>query len=243
MQRIRKQFGAAFADALAKCPTLVADLQVLRQHGVRIRKVGGHCQAYSNHFTKSIYIGSKCNMTYQLVGLGHEKVHVLDSPTPNPVPGKTGRREFIDMCLNAETDAIVHEVQIVSELLAAGYKVDSHSLSWYRRFKRGGRFAIRKAIEEAVTSNTGEKYPEYYGGWYDEAVKPKDRLPFHRLQGERFAMGTTPGLPLDRLPNLQRPIARKTVAGGRDLCPRFCPTCQELDEVSIHLPKPGESAR
>jgi len=241
MQRIRRQFGAAFAGALAKCPTLVADLKALRQHGVKIRKVGGHCQAYSNYFTKSIYIGAKCNLTYQLVALGHEKVHVLDSPTPNPLPGKTGRREFIDFCLNAETDAIVHEVQIVSELLAAGYKVDSHSMSWYRRFKRGGRVAIRKAIEEAVTSNTGDKYPEYYGDWYDETVKPKDRLPFHRLHGG-FAMATTPGLPL-ALPALPRRRGNKTAAGGRYLCPRFSPTCQQPEEVSIRLPQAGPRSR
>lgn len=243
MQRIRKQFGATFADALAKCPTLVADLVALRQAGVKIRKVGGHCQAYSNHFTKTIHIGTKCNLTYQLVALGHEKVHVLDSPTPHPVPGKTGRQAFIDMCLNAETDSIVHEVQIVAELLAAGYKVDAHSMTWYRRFKRGGRAAIRKAIEEAVTSNTGEKYPEYYGGWYDEAVKPKDRLPFHRLHSGSRATGKTPGLSLDRVSAALGSTARKAVDSGRDRCPRFCPTCEEPEEVTLHLPKPGGSLR
>ena len=111
-------------------------------------------------------------------------------------------------------------------------------MPWYRRFKRGGRAAIRKAIEEAVTSNTGEKYPEYYGGWYDEAVKPKDRLPFHRLLGG----GRAPGFTLD-VPGELRVTSRTAVDSGRDLCPRFCPTCHEPEEVKLNLPKPGRSSR
>src|SRR4051812_3265671 len=120
MQRIKKQFGKSFADAIAKCPTLLADLQQIRANGVKIRKIGGHCQAYSMTPKKTIYIGSKCPLSYQLISLAHEKVHVLVSPTPNPVPGRTSRKAFIDMCLNAETDCIEHEVIVVGELLAAG---------------------------------------------------------------------------------------------------------------------------
>jgi hypothetical protein len=163
--------------ALSQCPTLVQDVADLRAAGVRIRRVGGHCQAYSMRKRMTIYIGSKCKLSYQLISLGHEKIHVLVSPTDDPVPGVTGRQAFIDSCLESETDSIVHEVIIVGELLAAGYPVDDHSMKWYRRFQKGGRAAVRKAIAEAFTSNTGERYPEYYGGWYDEAIKPKDRLP------------------------------------------------------------------
>jgi hypothetical protein len=229
MQRIRKQFGDKFADALAKCPTLVADLAELRRHGVKIRKVTGHCQAYSNHFHKTIHIGSRCGLTYKLVALAHEKVHVLDSVTPHPLPGKTGRQEFIDMCLNAETDAIVHEVQVVAELIAAGYRVDAHSMKWYRRFQRGGRVAVRKAIESAVTSNTGESYPEYYGAWYDEVVKPQFRLPQHRLHGSGVQAGRTITLPSFDLSLAHRPPHR-----GQGPCPRFRPFCPE---PAIHLDK------
>lgn len=181
MKAFRKQFGRKFADALSKCPTLVADLAEIRSKGVKIRKVGGHCQAYSMLKRMTIYIGSKCKLSYALIALAHEKVHLLVSPTPNPTPRVSSRQAFIEMCLEAETDAIVHEVQVVQELLDAGIKVDAHSMKWYRRFKRGGRNAIRAAMNEAITSNTGEKYPEYYGGWYDEVVKPKDRLPFRQL--------------------------------------------------------------
>jgi hypothetical protein len=226
MQRIKKQFGNSFADAIAKCPTLLADLQQIRANGVKIRKVGGHCQAYSMTQKKTIYIGSKCSLSYQLISLAHEKVHVLVSPTPNPVPGRTSRKAFIEMCLNAETDCIEHEVIVVGELLAAGYKVDEHSMSWYRRHQKGGRAAIRAAIEAAVTSNTGEKYPEYYGGWYDEAVKPKDRLAL-RASG-RGSRHTHPVLeiPVIRV-NLQPPPSNT-----RDRCPRFLPS---ICETPVHV--------
>jgi hypothetical protein len=226
MQRIRKQFGKAFADAIALCPTLQADLQQIRANGVKIRKVGGHCQAYSMTLKKTIYIGSKCSLSYQLISLAHEKVHVLVSPTPNPVPGRTSRKAFIDMCLEAETDCIEHEVIVVGELLAAGIKVDAHSMKWYRLHQQGGRAAIRAAIEKAVTSNTGEAYPEYYGGWYDEAVKPKDRLALHASQ--RRSRKGPPGLdiPVIRVNQQSAPPAE------RNCCARFLPN---ICETPVHV--------
>lgn len=229
MKLIRRQFGDKFADALAKSPTLVADLELLRAADVKIRKVGGHCQAYSMYKKKSIYIGSKCNISYQLIALGHEKVHVLDRITPDPTARVTGRKEFIHMCLEAETDSIVHEVVIAEELLTAGFTVDDHSMKWVRRFRKGGRKAIRTAMNTAIASNTGEKYPDYYGGWYDEVLKPKDRLPVFINVTEELKDRTeadaeaTSGQSLVLLPEVEvlstiqfPPVA----SNGRTLCPR-----------------------
>lgn len=184
MEKLRKQFGRKFADTLAQCPTLVADVAELRKHGVKIRKVTGegkHCQAYSMRNRMTIYLGTHCSIAQKLIALAHEKVHVIVKPTPDPIPREMGRAEFIEFNLNAETDCIVHEVKVTRELVKLGLEVDAHSLSWLRRYRRGGRPAILKAMRKAVTSNTGELYPDYYGGWYDEAVKPKHRLPFHNF--------------------------------------------------------------
>ena len=93
------------------------------------------------------------------------------------MPGETGRQEFIDRCLEEETEAIVHEILIVKELLQAGVNVDAKELEWLRRYRRGGRKAIRRALEKTITSTTGEDYPDYYGSWYDEIVPPNKRLP------------------------------------------------------------------
>src|SRR5215470_7046298 len=158
MHKIKRQFGARFAQVLAKCPTLVADLEEMRRQGVSIRRLSGHCQAFAEPRKRRIYIGSKCSMSYQLVSLAHEKVHVLDSPTPTPVPGKTRRKQFIHQCLEAEVDAIEHEVKVIEELLAARVKVGEGELAWHRLYQQGGRAALRQGIEAAFTSTTGEKY-------------------------------------------------------------------------------------
>ncbi len=234
MKRIRRQFGAKFADALAKCPTLVADLAELRAAGVKIRKLSGRCQAYSNSAKMTISISARCSLSYKLISLAHEKVHVLVSLTPNPTPGVTGRQTFIDMCLNAETDAIEHEVQVATELLAAHIEVDNHSKEWLARWRRGRRAAIRKAIEEAYTSTTGETYPDYYGGWYDEVIKPKDRLPLRcgdRLHRSKKHHGCG-HIPLFDFIVYKRLLDRL----GDYMCPRFsgCTACEA--PITLNLP-------
>lgn len=231
MENIRKQFGRKFAETLAKCPTLVADLDELREHGVKIRKVSGegkHCQAYSMRKRMTIYLGTHCSVAQKLIALAHEKVHMIVKPTPDPIPRTMGRQEFIEFNLNAETDCIVHEVKVTAELVKLGLKVDEHSLSWLRRYKRGGRPAILKAMRKAVTSNTGELYPEYYGGWYDEAVKPKHRLPFHEFsnRAESGTAGSDGNGSIAAVPDaaelLTRALGRtRTSASQRRLCLRF----------------------
>lgn len=181
MRYIKRQFGAKFAEALSKCPTLVKDLSEIRKAGIKIRRFKGHEQAYSELRRMRIMVSTGCSMTYALVALAHEKVHLLVTPTPPPVPGFTTRRQFIDRGIKSEVDAICHEVKVVGELLAAGYEVDSHSMSWYRRFQRGGKSAIKKALlRKTVTSNTGENYRDYYGNWYDEVIDGDNPSPSHR---------------------------------------------------------------
>jgi hypothetical protein len=89
----------------------------------------------------------------------------------------TGRQEFIDRCIEEETEAIVHEIIIVRELIQAGVKVDPKELEWLNRYKSGGRRAIRRALQKTITSTTGEDYPEYYGSWYDEIIPAWQRIP------------------------------------------------------------------
>lgn len=232
MKKIRRQFGDEFADALAQSPTLMNDLAEIRAAGVKIRKLSGRCQAYSNSGKLTISIAAQCSLSYKLISLAHEKVHVLVSPTSNPVPGKTGRQAFINMCLEAETDAIEHEVVVTGELVAAGLEVDEHSLSWLRRYKRGGRSAVRKAIEISYTSNTGESYPDYYGGWYDEVVKPRDRLPL----SDTSEHGAGSARPCCGRSRIDGPDAGPVARLGKDFCPRFrFLTCET--PVRLNLPE------
>lgn len=235
MERLRKQFGRELVETLAKCPTLVKDLAELREHGVKIRKVSGegkHCQAYSMRKRMTIYLGTHCNVAQKLIALAHEKVHVIVKPTPDPIPREMGRQEFIEFNLNAETDCIVHEVKVTAELVKLGIKVDDHSMSWLRRYHSGGRAAILKAMRKAITSNTGELYPDYYGSWYDEAVKPKHRLPFHQFSHTQASgLPTGKGASLDVLLDGDKLAALalgrgQAVSEGNRLCLRFYPSKQ-----------------
>ena len=177
MRNLRRQFGKRLVEAALKCPTLIADIERIRSEGVKIRLVDGPCRAYYDRKKRTIYIGRWCPRNYKLISIAHEFVHAIVKPTVDPVPGITGRQEFVDRCIEEETEAIVHEIHIVKELMKAGVKVDPKELEWLHRYKRGGRKAIRKALQKTITSTTGEDYPEYYGSWYDEIVPPAQRLP------------------------------------------------------------------
>lgn len=176
-RNLKRQFGKRLVETALKSPTLVEDLGRIRLEGVKIRLVDGPCRAYYDRKKRTIYIGRWCPRNYKLISIAHEFVHALVKPTIDPIPGKTGRQEFVDRCLDEETEAIVHEIEIVKELLQAGVAVDPKELEWLNRYKRGGRKAIRRALEKTITSTTGEDYPEYYGSWYDEMVPPAKRKP------------------------------------------------------------------
>ena len=177
VRNLKRQFGKRLVEAALKSPTLVQDIERIRNEGVRIRLVDGPCRAYFDRKKRTIYIGRWCPRNYKLISIAHEFVHALLKPTVDPIPGKTGRQEFIDRCIEEETEAIVHEIIIVKELMQAGVKVDPKELEWLNRHKKGGRRAIRRALQKTITSTTGEDYPEYYGSWYDEIVPAWQRLP------------------------------------------------------------------
>lgn len=177
MRNLKRQFGKRLVETALKSPTLVSDLERIKVEGVRIRLVDGPCRAYYDRKKRTIYIGRWCPRNYKLISIAHEFVHALVKPTIDPVPGKTGRQEFIDRCIEEETEAIVHEILIVKELLLAGVEVDPKELEWLKRYRSGGRRAIRRALQKTITSTTGEDYPEYYGSWYDETVPLALRRP------------------------------------------------------------------
>src|SRR3982750_1034825 len=139
VRNLRRQFGKRLVEAALKSPTLIADIERIRQEGVRIRLVDGPCRAYYDRKKRTIYIGRWCPRNYKLISIAHEFVHAVIRPTIDPVPGETGRTEFVERCLEEETEAIVHEILIVKELMNAGVEVDPKELEWLRRYRSGGR--------------------------------------------------------------------------------------------------------
>ncbi|MBS1995531.1 MAG: hypothetical protein JSS86_04440 [Cyanobacteria bacterium SZAS LIN-2] len=172
MQRLRRQFGALFVQALVKSPTLVSDLAELRAKGVKIRRVDNKLSntfAESDPRKKIIYIGKNCPLSYQLTALAHEKYHVLTRVTPLPDPRKIRRGAFVNECFDCEVGATLHDLIVAAELQAAGLTMDSHTLNLLTVFQKGGKRALRKALSESTTSNTGDTYRQYYGNVWDEA--------------------------------------------------------------------------
>ena len=169
MQRIKRQFGVRFAQMLAASPTLVVDLEEIRRRGVKIRRVRGPCHAESIASEKLIRIGRSCSTLTQLLYLAHESEHVLRGSTPEPSSRTLTRKQYVKMSLDEETQCVMHEIKVSGELIAAGYKLDDNAMTWYRRYRRGGRAAVRRAIAKTIASATDELYPRYYGRQYDEA--------------------------------------------------------------------------
>jgi hypothetical protein len=134
LRNLKRQFGKRMVETLLKSPTLLEDIEQIREAGVRIRLVDGPCRAYYDRKKRTIYIGRWCPRNYKLISIAHEFVHALVKPTLDPIPGKTGRKEFVNRCLEEETEAIVHEIEIVKELIKAGTPVDPKELEWLKRY-------------------------------------------------------------------------------------------------------------
>jgi hypothetical protein len=177
LNNLKRQFGIKFVEAATKSKTFLHALHEIRTKNVKIRLVHGPCRAYYDSKKRTIYIGYWCPRNYKIISIVHEFVHALVRPTTHPIPGVTGRQEFIDRCIGEETEAIVMEVQCVAELLEAGVRLEDAELEWLKIYKSGGRQAIFRKLQKTVTSTTGEEYPEYYGSWYDEIVPKRQRLP------------------------------------------------------------------
>ncbi len=175
--KLEKKLGKSVIDIALKLPTLMDDIDKIEEAGIKIKFIDGPCKAYYDKRKRTIFIGKWCPRNYKLISIAHEFVHAILNPTQDPVPGKTGRKEFIERCLEEETMAIIHEINIVKELVKANVKIDNNELEWLKRYEEGGKKAIYKALKTTITSTTGEDYPEYYGGWYDESIPARKRLP------------------------------------------------------------------
>jgi hypothetical protein len=183
MKKLRRQFGKKFVDILKKSPTLVKNLEEIRANNIKIRAISGYCRAYYDRKPTTIYIGKSCGLAYQLVSLAHEFVHALLKPTNDPIPGVTGKKEFIARCLSEETEAIVHELKIQEEFNQAGVKFTfgrdkkPYNKEWVDCYAKSGRPGIMRKLKTTVTSTTGDKYPHYYALWYDDVIPKDKRLP------------------------------------------------------------------
>jgi hypothetical protein len=184
MQHLRKQFGDKFAQAVACSPTLLLDLQDIRTRHIPIHLVKkDSCQAYSTQHPKAIFIAEKCSLLNKVLYFAHECYHVLRGKAPLNSISIIGisRKQYILLCLREEAACIVHELQVMSELLLHGYRFSDGQKKWYKLYQDGGYKAILEEMKNTETSNSNELYPQYYGRLWDELSLTKLNLQgFHK---------------------------------------------------------------
>lgn len=172
-----KVFGKSMFESACLSKTLLKLICRAHESKVKYKLLNGVCMAYYDSNKNTIYIGKFCPRNYKIISVAHEISHAVIRRTVNPIPGVTGRKEFIESCIDDETESIVQELKVLVELKNAGIKFHEKEERWLKAYKSGGRRTIRKILKTTITSTTLETYPTYYSGWYDQIVPKSKRLP------------------------------------------------------------------
>ncbi len=119
MKKSKRIFGRAFWKLAEASPTFMQDWKLLEAAGIKIRLLNKSDIAYFSRKKRVIYVGKWNSNVYNVVSIGHEYVHALLRPTTDVKEGDD-RETWINERLEEETEAIVHELLILKELIAAG---------------------------------------------------------------------------------------------------------------------------
>lgn len=173
---VSKAIGKKLAVVAAKSPIVFEDICALLQRGIRIEFVKRN-GAYFDQKSKTIYVSAQFSDSHKLLALSHEYAHAVLNPTTNPIPGKTGRKEFILQGFEQEADAVIHELMAAQELKAVGVPLDKTTLELLSAYQQGGRNAILRYIDSSKNSANEEGYIEHFSHWYDETVPRSSARP------------------------------------------------------------------
>ena len=160
-----KTFDDLFFYFLTNSEVLQEDLRQLKERKIRIRWVADYCKAFTPIFDDDIYISLSCGTSYKLCALAHEAAHKLIMPLPKRIPPGCSKEEFVAICLKCEAHAFAHEAEAMDELITLGVAFNDYSLLFTYHY--GGVEALEQAVGDFVTSTTGQKYREYYEGYYN----------------------------------------------------------------------------
>ncbi|MBX9878112.1 MAG: tetratricopeptide repeat protein [Candidatus Obscuribacterales bacterium] len=173
---LSKPLGEKLALIAAKSPVVFDDICTLLRRGVKIEFVKRN-GAYFDQKTKTIYVSTKFSDSHKLLALSHEYAHAVLNPTNNPIPGKTGRKEFILQGFEQEADAVIHELMAAQELKAAGVPIDKATEELLTAYQQSGRDAVLRYIDLSKNSANEEGYIEHFSHWYDETVPRSSARP------------------------------------------------------------------
>lgn len=169
---LEKRAGIRFLIAIAKSPTMLLVFDRIVQEKIKIVFLNQYLFADSNPVSKTIFIGKKAPISYKLVSIAHEFVHIAVRPTPDPFCSGMNEQEFVDECLEEEVESILAEQPVIAELQSAGYKVDSATLQWKAILDEYGREKIKETVALSCPSSSfNETYVDFYGRWYRLIMK------------------------------------------------------------------------
>ena len=188
---LKEHFGTKVITTLLAIPLLVQIVRELLSHGwkIRIKKRmsgirGYYDSAYSHAKSKTIYLGYGLRKApfFLLITIAHEYVHAIQHPTDWPVKGVTGRREFIEGCIEDEAMATMNETKVTQALLDLGYtfkQIDRRNKwaqNWYETAQLGLE-ALKTRLRTTIEGMDGLTYEEFYSGVYESHVPYRKRLP------------------------------------------------------------------
>lgn len=180
--------GGNVDQLAAKSPSLQRDLQTLNDSGweVGYGRAGGGSYADRTSRPPKITIdgAQRSNPRSATQTLAHEVGHA----TYPYEPDVSSKSAFINGALTDEGAATLNNIKVQREILTnggpdigiAGNRANhaAYNKSYDQFLKDGNAQAARESIgkqfgQGEITSNTGQPYAEYYGGWYDKAYPQK----------------------------------------------------------------------
>ncbi|MBH2878353.1 type VI secretion system tip protein VgrG [Serratia marcescens] len=180
-------FGNEVNELAAKSPTLSRDLDKLKAQGWGIKPGTMGKGTFVERQDQVIVIDSNHlhNPLETVQSLAHESGHALYTPKTD----LTSRETYLNSMLRDEGAATLKNIEVQREIFAntgtdigiAGNPENQAAYNEiYENLKSGTK--TRQQAEESIgrifgrgerTSNTGELYEDYYGGWYDKYVSKK----------------------------------------------------------------------
>ncbi len=167
---------------VAKSPSLQKDLQRLKDEGWHIHygAVGRGSTANRDKAIITIDGAEKGDPAGVIQSLAHEIGHAINPYTPD----HSSKTAYVDGALADEGAATMNNIKVQREILSSGgpdigiagngANHAAYNAAYDQFLKNGDAVTARKAIgakfgSAEVTSNTGQPYADYYGGWYDSA--------------------------------------------------------------------------
>jgi type VI secretion system secreted protein VgrG len=186
--RVKTGLGDNVDRLTEKSPSLQKDLKMLQENGWSIKYALKGAGSTCNRADKLILIdgADQDNPERAIQNLAHEVGHAT-----NPFkPDYSSREAYLKSTLGDEGAATLNNIKVQREILAnkgpdigiAGNAANhaKYNEAYDQFLEDGDATKARNAVGKIFgngekTSNTGQSYADYYGGWYDKIMASLNR--------------------------------------------------------------------